>query len=546
MVVTQQADTIYLGGDIVTIDDANPSAEAIAVTDGRILAVGDLATVRPYQGRATRVVHLEGKALLPGFLDAHSHYINALTLATQVNVSAPPAGPAPDVEAIVAALRAYRATRNIGEGVLIQGYGYDENLMPSGRTLHREDLDVDFPNNPVLVRHVSMHGVVLNSAAMRKYGISADTRTPPGGVIVRKEGSNEPDGLVMETAFIPIFAALPGPTAAQEIEWSNAAQLLYASAGITTAQEGLTHAADVGVLERAAAAGATLIDIVAYPFILDLDAVLKHRPPETFGTYRDRVKLGGVKITLDGSPQGRTAYFTTPYLADGPEGQKNWRGEQGFTQDTVNDWFKQVYDLGLPLNIHANGDAAIDMLLTAHEFAAGDEPDKDRHATVIHAQFARRDQLDKFVEYRMIPSFFTEHAFYFGDAHVALRGRKQADFLSPMRAAVDRGLKPTNHTDFNVTPLDQMFMVWTAVNRVSRTGEVLGADQRVTPLEALKAITINAAHQYCEDDTKGSIEVGKLADLVILDRNPLTVDPMTIKDITVVETIKEDRTIYRA
>lgn len=544
--MTQQADTIYLGGDIVTIDDANPSAEAIAVTDGRILAVGDLATVRPYQGRATRVVHLEGKALLPGFLDAHSHYINALTLATQVNVSAPPAGPAPDVEAIVAALRAYRATRNIGEGVLIQGYGYDENLMPSGRTLHREDLDVDFPNNPVLVRHVSMHGVVLNSAAMRKYGISADTRTPPGGVIVRKEGSNEPDGLVMETAFIPIFAALPGPTAAQEIEWSNAAQLLYASAGITTAQEGLTHAADVGVLERAAAAGATLIDIVAYPFILDLDAVLKHRPPETFGTYRDRVKLGGVKITLDGSPQGRTAYFTTPYLADGPEGQKNWRGEQGFTQDTVNDWFKQVYDLGLPLNIHANGDAAIDMLLTAHEFAAGDEPDKDRHATVIHAQFARRDQLDKFVEYRMIPSFFTEHAFYFGDAHVALRGRKQADFLSPMRAAVDRGLKPTNHTDFNVTPLDQMFMVWTAVNRVSRTGEVLGADQRVTPLEALKAITINAAHQYCEDDTKGSIEVGKLADLVILDRNPLTVDPMTIKDITVVETIKEDRTIYRA
>ncbi|MGK2879644.1 MAG: amidohydrolase [Mycobacterium sp.] len=544
--MTQQADTIYLGGDIVTIDDANPSAEAIAVTDGRILAVGDLATVRPYQGRATRVVHLEGKALLPGFLDAHSHYINALTLATQVNVSAPPAGPAPDVEAIVAALRAYRATRNIGEGVLIQGYGYDENLMPSGRTLHREDLDVDFPNNPVLVRHVSMHGVVLNSAAMRKYGISADTRTPPGGVIVRKEGSNEPDGLVMETAFIPIFAALPGPTAAQEIEWSNAAQLLYASAGITTAQEGLTHAADVGVLERAAAAGATLIDIVAYPFILDLDAVLKHRPPEMFGTYRDRVKLGGVKITLDGSPQGRTAYFTTPYLADGPEGQKNWRGEQGFTQDTVNDWFKQVYDLGLPLNIHANGDAAIDMLLTAHEFAAGDEPDKDRHATVIHAQFARRDQLDKFVEYRMIPSFFTEHAFYFGDAHVALRGRKQADFLSPMRAAVDRGLKPTNHTDFNVTPLDQMFMVWTAVNRVSRTGEVLGADQRVTPLEALKAITINAAHQYCEDDTKGSIEVGKLADLVILDRNPLTVDPMTIKDITVVETIKEDRTIYRA
>ncbi|MDC8981285.1 amidohydrolase [Mycobacterium marinum] len=544
--MTGDADAIYTNGDIVTVDDEQPTAEAVAVKDGRIVAVGAHDdVVREHLGPHTRRVDLAGNTLLPGFIDPHSHYINALTVANQVNVFAPPAGPAADVEAIVAELKKFRDARDIADGEIIMAYGYDETVMPDGRTLHREDLDADFPNNPVLVGHVSLHGAVLNSAAMQKFGISADTETPPGGVIVRKEGSTEPDGLIMETAFLPIFASLPKPTPEQEVQWSIAGQLLYAAVGITTAHEGLTHAADVALLRRAAAGGADLIDVIAYPFILELDEVLPENPADTFGTYHNRLKLGGVKITLDGSPQGRTAFFTTPYLADGPGGEKNWSGELPFSQETVNGWFKRVYDLGLPLNIHANGDGAIDVLLAAHEYAAADDPTKDRHTTVIHSQFVRRDQLAKYVEYNLIPSLFTEHAFYFGDTHVRLRGKEQAHFLSPMRAAIDMGLRPTNHTDFNVTPLDQMFVLWTAVNRVSRGGEVIGADQRVTALEALKAITINAAYQYSEEQSKGSITVGKLADLVIVDNNPLTVDPMKLKDIAVLETIKEGRTIYR-
>jgi len=540
------ADAIYTG-DIITIDDANPSAQALAVTGGRITAVGHrddvLAAAR---GPATRMIDLDGATLLPGFLDPHSHYINSLTVANQVNVFAPPAGPGADVGAIVSALKAFRDSQRIPAGEMIVAYGYDDTLMPAGRTLHKEDLDADFGDNPVLVGHVSMHGAVLNSAAMRMFDITAATETPPGGVIVRKEGSTEPDGLVMETAFLPIFAAMPKPTPAQEVAWSRAGQMLYAAAGITTAHEGATHAADVELIYRAAEGGANLIDVVAYPFILELDEVLAHHPPQEFGSYRNRVKLGGVKVTLDGSPQGRTAYFTTPYLVDGPDGQHNWCGELGFSQDVVNGWFKQVYDLGLPLDIHANGDAAIDVALAAHEFAAADDLGRDRLTVMVHSQFVRPDQLQRYVGYNIIPSFFTQHAFYFGDAHVQLRGKAQADFLSPMRAAIDLGLRPTNHTDFVVTPLDQMFVVWTAVNRVSRSGAIIGADQRVTPLEALKAITINAARQYREADQKGSLEVGKLADLVVLDGNPLTVDPMAIKDIRVVETIKDGETVYRA
>jgi len=541
------ADTIYFGGEIVTINDDQPSVEAVAVKDGKIRAVGTRIDLeRSYQGKATVMVDLAGKTLLPGFLDPHSHYINSLTMANQVNVFAPPAGPGKDVDAIVAELVKFRDARKIPAGETIMAYGYDETSMPGGRILTRDDLDKDFPDNPVMVGHVSLHGAVLNSAAFRKYGISAATRTPPGGIIVRKKGSNEPEGLIMETAWLPIFGSLPKPTPAQEVEWSKAGQMIYAAAGITTAQEGATHASDIAIMQRAAAGGATIIDVIAFPFILDLDAILKDNPVSTFGTYRNHLKLGGVKITLDGSPQGRTALFTKPYLVDGPNGQKHWRGELPFPQDTVNAWFRRVYDLPLPLNVHANGDAAIDVLLKAHQYAAAGSLGKDRRTTIIHSQFVRLDQLDSYVAYKFIPSFFTEHTFYFGETHTRQLGKERADFLSPMRTAIDKGLRPTNHTDYNVSPLDQMFVVWSAVNRLSRGGEVIGADQRITPLEALKAITINAAYQYFEENSKGSIETGKLADLVILDQNPLKVDPMAIKDIKVLQTIKEGKTVYTA
>jgi len=545
--VADSADLIYVGDDIVTVDKSNPVAGALAIRGGRISAVGSRDEVLDgQQGPRTKVVDLNGATLVPGFVDPHSHYINSLTVANQASVFAPPAGPGADVDAIVATLRAFRQSRAIPDGEMIVAYGYDDTLMPGGRTLHKEDLDVDFPNNPVIVGHVSMHGAVLNSAAMRMFGITAQTETPQGGVIVRKPGSNEPDGLVMETAYLPILSAMPKPDRSQEVAWSNAGQLMYAAAGITTAHEGLTHAADVELIYRAAAGGAGLIDVVAYPFILELDEVLAHHPPQSFGRYHNRVKLGGVKVTLDGSPQGRTAYFTTPYLADGPDGQRDWRGELGFSQDIVNDWFKKVYDLGIPLDVHANGDAAIDVALAAHEFAAADDLAKERRTVMVHSQFVRTDQLERYRRYNIIPSFFTEHAFYFGDAHVELRGKAQADFLSPMRTAIDLGLRPTNHTDFVVTPLDQMFLMWTAVNRLSRSGQVIGAGERVNPLEALEAITLNAAHQYREADQKGSLEVGKLADLVLLDGNPLTVDPIAIKDIKVIETIKEGQSVYQA
>jgi predicted amidohydrolase YtcJ len=298
-------------------------------------------------------------------------------------------------------------------------------------------------------------------------------------------------------------------------------------------------------MKRAAAGGANLIDVIAYPFITDLEAVLKKYPKETWGTYENGLKIGGVKITIDGSPQGKTAFFTTPYLTGGPGGEKNWRGELAFPEEVVAKAVKAVYDMGVPMNLHANGDGAIDAFLRVHEKAAAGDLGKERHITMIHSQFVRKDQLDKYVQYKILPSFYTLHTYYFAEAHIANRGKAQAMYISPMRDAIDKGLMPTNHTDFVVAPLDQLFVMWSAVNRISRDGAVIGADQRVTPLEALKAQTINAARQYGEQASKGSLEVGKRADLVVLDQNPLKVDPMKIRDVKVVETFKDGKSIYK-
>lgn len=542
------ADVIYSGGPVITMNPAQPTAEAVAVKDGKILEVGSRASIEgEFKGAKTRLVNLRGRTLVPGFIDPHSHFIAAMAMATQVNVAAPPVGPARNPAEIVSALKAFAKARGLKPGELLIGYGYDENLMSGGRALTRRDLDPAFPDNPVLVTHVSMHGAVLNSAALAKYGISAATATPPGGVIVREPGTQEPAGLVMEMAYLPIFAKLPAPTPTQELEQIRFAQQLYAAAGVTTAQEGATHAADVALLKRLAAQDAFFIDVVAYPFFTDIDKVLETYPASfAWGKYVGRLKLGGCKITIDGSPQGKTAFFTRPYLTGGPGGETDWKGEPGLPQDTVNDTVKKCYDLGLQMNIHANGDAAIDMAIKAHEFAAPGDLSRERRTTIIHSQFVRRDQLQKYADYRLIPSFFTEHAFFFGDTHVLNRGVEQASFLSPMKSAIALGLHPTNHTDFNVAPIDQMMVVWSAVNRRSRNGEIIGPDERVSPLEALEAITINAAYQYFEEDMKGSIEPGKYADLVILSADPLTVKPDAIRNIKVLETIKQGRTIYRA
>ncbi|MBL9176052.1 MAG: amidohydrolase [Verrucomicrobiales bacterium] len=543
----ETADIIYHGGPILTMAGKDPAyAEALAVKDGRIAFVGSKQEAFKLRGGPTQSVDLGGRTLLPGFLDGHGHFINSLSVASQANCYAPPFGPGDTKQGILDALKRTRAEKQVPDDAVLLGYGYDDSIFPEGGRLTAADLDAQFPVQPVMVQHVSLHGAVLNSAALRKYGITAATETPPGGIIARKPGGTEPEGLLMETAFLPIFAQLPKPGPAAQMDALVEGQKLYAAAGITTAHEGATHLKDLEILQRGARERKLFMDVIAFPFITEFEAVMQTHPPASFGHYDHRLKLGGIKVTIDGSPQGRTAHFTTPYLTGGPGGEKDWKGEPTFPVPLIHQFVRKVYDAGVPLIIHCNGDAAIDNFLAAHEAALGGRKAGDHRTGIIHCQFVRPDQLDKIAAWRIIPSFYTEHTFFFGSTHVQQRGREQAYFLSPLKSALDRGIVFANHTDFNVAPVDQLFVVWTAVNRLSREGEVIGPAERISPYEALKALTVNPAYWYREERSKGTLEAGKLADLVILDRNPLTVEPMDIRNIKVVETLKEGKTIYRA
>ncbi|MFM8378597.1 MAG: amidohydrolase [Planctomycetia bacterium] len=539
------AERIIRGGPVVTVNPAQPTAAAVAITAGKIVAVGTEAEVMKLAGPATEVTDLAGQTLVPGFVDGHSHFMALVDVQTQALCASPPAGPCKSVADVITALKKVQERRTIGPGKFVMGFGYDPELLAEKRAPTKQELDAAFPDNPVILVHVSGHGAMLNSKALAAYSVTAATPTPPGGVIGREPGSNEPDGLLFETAFLPIFSQVPGPGDDETLELLAAGQDLYLREGITTAQEGATMKHQLDLLRILADRRALKLDVVALPFITEIDAVFAGKPPRNEPDYTNRLRIGGVKVVADGSPQGRTACFTTPYLTDGPAGQKNWRGELSFPQATINEWVKKVYDGGATLYVHCNGDAAIDALLEAHRSASGGDPAKPRGTVGVHSQFIRRDQLEKYKAWGITPSFFTLHCFYFGDTHVANRGRAQADFISPMKSARALGIRPANHTDFNVSPLDQIFTIHTAVNRVSRSGQVIGADERVTPLEALEAITIDGARMYGEEGRKGSIEPGKLADLVILSANPLTVPPAEIQTIKVAETIKEGKTVWK-
>ncbi len=557
MSAEKQAEVIYFGGAIITMEDGRPEVEAIAVADGRIIATGQKEYVMRTRTDDTKLVDLAGKTLMPSFIDSHGHFMNAPQVVKWANVSGPPVGPITKIADFIPVLQEHVKKHGIKKGEWIIGYGYDRVTLAEARELTRDDLDPHFPDNPVMLIHVSNHGAVLNSAGFAAIGMDQSTPTPPGGVILRREGSNEPAGLIMETAFLPIFGNMPQPSEEELFDTLFAAQQIYASAGVTTCQEGATHAKDLRFLRKGAEQGLLYLDVVSLPLILEVPALLKEyapsfqggpmelpdEAPDAFGFYKNHLKLGGIKFALDGSPQGKTAFWTEPLLTKGPGGEDNWRGQPLFPPEKVFAAMAEIYDKGIQIFCHANGDAAIDMAIEGMR-GAGAKAADDRRTVIIHSQVMRPDQLDDYVELGFSPSFFTMHTFFWGEEHTVNLGEKRASFISPMASAIAKGLICSNHTDFSVCPMDPMRVMWSAVTRRSLGGKVIGPAERIDRWNALKALTINAAWQIREEDQKGTLEAGKLADLVILDANPLTVETDDILKIKVVETLKEGVTIY--
>jgi predicted amidohydrolase YtcJ len=540
------ADTIYRGGPIVTIDDSNPTAEAVAVRAGKIIAVGSESKVMAWRGEGTEVVDLGGKTLLPGFIDAHGHVFNTGLQALAANLLSRPDG---SVNAIA------ELQRNFSDWMVanpdgfalsgwVIGFGYDDSQLQEQRHPTRDDLDKVSLTLPVLAIHQSGHLAAINSKGLELAGVSADSADPAGGVFRRYEGSSEPDGVLEEMAFFQIVFSILGELGSDENKAMLVAGIdLYASFGYTTAQEGRATAEAVATEVAVASAGELKMDVVAYPDIqLAADTI---KPPQLSMAYDQHFRIGGAKLSLDGSPQGKTAWLTKPYHVP-PLGQAvDYRGYPAVTDEQAIAYVDQAFASGWQILAHCNGDAAADQFIMAVRAATEKYGEADRRTVMIHAQTVREDQLDAMKELRIIPSFFGMHTYYWGDWHRdSVLGPERAARISPAASALERGMIYTQHHDAPVALPNSMVVLASQVNRTTRSGQVLGAEQRVSVMDALKSITINAAYQHFEEQSKGSLEPGKLADFVILDKNPLKVDPMAIKDIKVVETIKEGRSIY--
>jgi predicted amidohydrolase YtcJ len=536
-------DVIYVDGPILTMVEGQATAEALAVRNGRIAAVGKKAEVLRLRGPSTRVVTLGKRALLPAFIDPHSHFLAAMAIQGWANVSLPPVGKVTTIPEIVAALRRQAARQKAKAGDWIVGWGYDSTGLAEKRDVTRQDLDAAFPENPVMLLHVSGHGAVLDTRAMEVVGLGPSTVTPPGGIIVREPGSRQPAGLVMETAFLMLEPKIPLFDDEKLAEALAPAQALYFSQGYTVATEGATPPRAIPGLREAARRGLLTIDVMALPLI-ESRAEVVGKPGFEFGTTVDHVRVVGLKAVVDGSPQGLTGYYTKPYLVPGPEGQSPWSGQASLTREEMVAAARATRAAGGQLFSHANGDAAIDLAIQVQE-AAGITAKDDVRNVVVHSQFARHDQLDAYVRLGLVPSFFTNHTYYWGDDYPALLGEERAQFISPTASAAARGIRFTNHTDFLVTPIDAIFTVWSAANRISKSGKVIGASERIPVSQALRALTADAAYQYRLEGDRGTLEAGKVADLVLLSRNPLTTDPRMLRDVQVVETVKEGRTVYR-
>ncbi len=538
----EPADTIYHNGTIITIDDAKPAAEAVAVRDGRILAVGSEAEVLDTAGENTRRVDLAGRTMLPGFVDSHGHGYMIGLQASTANLLPPPDGLGSDIPSLQKLLSDWaeqnvRAVERVG---WIAGFGYDDSQLAEQRHPTRQELDAVSSEYPVLIIHQSGHLGVANTKALELAGVTAETKDPEGGVFRREAGSNQPNGVLEEYAFFYLISKL----AAQFDDAINEALViegtkLAASFGYTTVQEGRAMQASLDAMQRVADKGDLLVDLVGYPDILEVDDI---RPSMQ---YVNRFRVGGAKLTIDGSPQGKTAFLTEPYFMV-PEGQpEDYRGYGAITGETAVEAVEKAFANGWQILCHANGDAAIDQFITAVRAARQKYPDVANRPVLIHGQTLRFDQVAELDELDIFPSLYPMHTFYWGDWHrESVLGPERADNISPTGWVLDRGMMFGSHHDAPVALPNSMRVLSATVTRRSRTGDILGPMHRVPVETALKAMTIWPAWQHFEESQKGSITPGKLADFVILSDNPLTVAEDRIEDLVVLATIKEDETIY--
>lgn len=537
----EKASTVYKNGTIITLDKHNTLAETVAVTDGTIIAVGSFKEVERYIDRHTEIIDLGGKTMLPGFYDSHSHLLSQAANRHYVDLSAFGNENIKSIGGCIKLLK--EKADSTPEGHWVLGLRFRDISMVEKRPLTRDDLDKVSTKHPVFVLEASSHVAYVNSYALEKSTVSESTVNPDGGVFGRYAGTATPNGIIEEAAikYFTDAAGLKQPSPTKED--LRDITYKYAKAGVTTANDGGTTFETLELALEAAEQSQLFTRIVVNLTCPHSGMSVKetcHKAKQY--NYNKQVSFGCMKMMQDGSIQNGTAYLTKPYY-----NSKN--GERGYPwleKETLTANVIEAAENGFIVQCHCNGDAAIDDVLDAYEAAIQKCNITDGRFTLVHAQTIRPDQLERVKRLGVAITFFGPHIYYYGDRHYdTYLGPERAERMNPYHEAITIGIPTTIHTDAPVFPQDPLFCIWCAVNRITAEGRILGENQRISPLEALKSYTIYGAYQYHEENIKGSIEPGKQADFVILNENPLECEPIKIKDITVLETIVGNKQVYK-
>lgn len=523
---------IYYNGDFITL--AKQDVEAIMTENDTITKVGKKEEILNLKDNETELINLKGNTMMPSFIDTHGHFFAVANNMLNVSLSA-----CKNFNDIKEKLYNYKIKEGIKDGEWIVANGYDHNNLLENRHITKEILDSVLPNNPVIIQHASGHSGILNSKTLEKLNITINTKSPEGGKI--EKINNKLTGYLEENAFLECQKKVPMPSKEKLLKSLIKAQEKYASYGITTIQEGYMIDELVGIYKELVEKNQLFLDVVAFADE-KLDNKIKEEFPNNLKKYYNNFKIGGFKIFLDGSPQSRTAWMRTPYIDD-----ENYYGYGTMQSNEVENAIEKAFNEDMQILVHCNGDKAaeqyIDVVKNINKTQSFNTDIAKIRPVLIHGQLLGIDQLDDIKKLGIIPSYFVAHTYYWGETHIKNFGIDRASKICPLRSTKNRNIIFTLHQDAPVIEPNMFETIWCAVNRITRDGRIIGKNETIDVLDAIKAVTINAAYQYFEENTKGSIQEGKKANLIVVDRNPLKIDKNEIRKIKVLETIKDGKNI---
>lgn len=525
-------DAILFNANIITVDSKNPYAQALAIQGDRLLAVGDNEEILRLADANTKKIDVGGSTVLPGFIDAHSHpaYSGRAHLR---NVDS-------DLRSISAIQDAIRKrAENTPPGNWILGFKYDDTKTSEGRPINRYDLDKAAPNHPVRIVHRGGHSVYVNSRALELLNYTRETPNPEGGKIIKDPDTGEPSGLLLETASDPLGELIPNTFTKEDNQAGvKLISQMISKAGITSVTDAYCSSTFLSAYQDAHQANELYSRIYCMIGYSEIDKMIASGIQTGLGDKW--VKIGGMKITMDGSISERTARLSEAYV-----GRPDDYGMLVMDEDELAGYVEKAHKNDWQIGIHANGDVAIDKALSIYERVQRENPRKDPRFRLEHCTVINEDLVQRMKALNVIPNPFSTYVYFHGEK-MKEYGKERLEKMFAVRSFLDAGLKVTQTSDYPPGPFEPMMAMQSSVTRTDMNGNLWGGSQRITVEEAIKVGTIHGAYASYEENIKGSLESGKLADLVVLEKDPRKVDPMSIIDIPVQRTMVGGKWVYES